>query len=80
VKTSRQPGLILSCVCACIILVVGLVAAINLAVPMLSVSRLHPSASELLWIVDAYVNFFTCLVIPGVATVYPFSTLQFFFN
>ncbi|MGG0171711.1 MFS transporter [Paenibacillus dokdonensis] len=62
---SKRPGLVLACVCACTILVVGLVAAINLAVPMLAASGLHPSSSELLWIVDAYVVVFACLVIPG---------------
>ncbi|MFC1410724.1 MFS transporter [Streptacidiphilus sp. N1-12] len=46
-------------------LVVGTVAAINLAVPMLAGSALHPSASALVWIVDTYVIFFACLVIPG---------------
>lgn len=61
----RSPGLVLACVCACTILVVGLVAAINLAVPKLAASGLHPSSSELLWIVDAYVVVFACLVIPG---------------
>ncbi|EPZ49079.1 MULTISPECIES: MFS transporter [Alicyclobacillus] len=64
-NSSRNSGLVLTCVCACTILVVGLVAAINLAVPMLAASRLHPSSSELLWIVDAYVIVFACLVIPG---------------
>ncbi|RED35101.1 MFS transporter [Paenibacillus sp. VMFN-D1] len=65
VASSRHPELVLACVCACTILVVGLVAAINLAVPMLAASGLHPSSSELLWIVDAYVVVFACLVIPG---------------
>ncbi|WP_410657940.1 MFS transporter [Amycolatopsis sp. lyj-112] len=51
--------------CACVVLVVGMVAAINLAVPMLAASDLHPSASALIWIVDTYVIFFACLVIPG---------------
>ncbi|MEW2518461.1 MFS transporter [Actinacidiphila alni] len=50
---------------ACVVLVVGTVAAINLAVPMLAASALHPSASALVWIVDTYVIFFACLVIPG---------------
>lgn len=61
----RHPGLILACVCACTVLVVGLVAATNLAVPILASSSLHPSSSELLWIVDIYVILFACLVIPG---------------
>ncbi|WP_215550158.1 MFS transporter [Amycolatopsis sp. CA-230715] len=51
--------------CACVALVVGMVAAINLAVPLLAASDLHPSASALVWIVDTYVIFFACLVIPG---------------
>jgi MFS family permease len=51
--------------CACVVLVIGMVAAINLAVPMLAASSLRPSASALVWIVDTYVIFFACLVIPG---------------
>ncbi|WP_372668977.1 MFS transporter [Amycolatopsis kentuckyensis] len=51
--------------CACVALVVGMVAAVNLAVPMLAASELHPSASTLVWIVDTYVLVFACLVIPG---------------
>ena len=66
IAPSTQPGrLVLTCVCACTLLVVGLVAAINLAVPMIAASGLHPSASHLLWIVDAYVVVFAGLVIPG---------------
>ena len=49
----------------CTVLVVGFVASINLAVPLLASSSLHPSAAQLLWIVDAYVVFFACLVIPA---------------
>lgn len=56
---------LLAVMCACVVLVVGMVAAINLAVPMLAASSLHPSASALVWIVDTYVIFFACLVIPG---------------
>lgn len=51
--------------CACVVLVVGLVAAVNLAVPMLAADAMHPSASALVWIVDSYVIVFACLVIPG---------------
>ncbi|MBF6175161.1 MFS transporter [Nocardia blacklockiae] len=51
--------------CACVVLVVGMVAAVNLAVPLLAASSLRPSASALVWIVDTYVIFFACLVIPG---------------
>jgi hypothetical protein len=42
-----------------------MVAAINLAVPMLAASALRPTASALVWIVDTYVIVFACLVIPG---------------
>jgi MFS family permease len=59
-----QRGL-LAVMCACVVLVVGMVAAVNLAIPMLAASALHPSAPTLVWIVDAYVIFFACLVIPG---------------
>lgn len=51
--------------CTVTVLVTGLVAAINLAIPMLAASPLAPNDSELLWIVDAYVIVFACLVIPG---------------
>jgi MFS family permease len=51
--------------CACVVLAVGMVAAVNLAVPMLAASALHPSAAALVWIVDIYVIFFACLVIPA---------------
>ncbi len=56
---------LLAVMSACVVLVVGMVASINLAVPMLARSGLHPSASDLIWIVDLYVIFFACLVIPG---------------
>jgi MFS family permease len=65
VTVPRRPGRVLACVSACTLLVMGLVAAINLAVPDLAASGLHPSAPQLLWIVDAYVVVFACLVIPG---------------
>ncbi|MBY8863477.1 MFS transporter [Nocardia sp. CA2R105] len=63
-RPAAQRGL-LAVMCACVVLVVGMVAAINLAVPMLAASALHPSASALVWIVDTYVICFACLVIPG---------------
>lgn len=62
---SAHPGLVLACISVCTVLVVGFVASINLAVPKLAASGLHPSASQLLWIVDAYVLLFACLVIPA---------------
>lgn len=60
-----HPDLVLACICTCTTLVIGLVAAINLAVPKIAASGLHPTSSQLLWIVDIYVVLFACLVIPG---------------
>ncbi|MFF0491471.1 MFS transporter [Nocardia sp. NPDC004068] len=65
VGSPPRSGSVLACVCACTALVVGLVAAINLAVPMVAASGLRPSGAQLLWIVDAYIVVFACLVIPG---------------
>ncbi|WP_052852137.1 MFS transporter [Streptomyces avicenniae] len=67
---SRTParasyGGLLAVMCACVVLVIGTVAAVNLAVPALAAGALHPSPSALLWIVDTYVVVFACLVIPG---------------
>ncbi|MFJ4619485.1 MFS transporter [Streptomyces sp. NPDC088812] len=64
-ERTHGPDAVLACVCACTILVMGLVAAINLAVPQITAGGLHPSSSQLLWIVDAYVVVFACLVIPA---------------
>lgn len=60
-----RQGPLLAAMCACVALVVGMVAAVNLTVPMLAASALHPGASALVWIVDSYVVVFACLVIPG---------------
>lgn len=49
----------------CVALVVGMVSAINLAIPSLAGGDLHPSATELLWIVDGYVVVFACLLVPA---------------
>lgn len=50
---------------ACVAAVVAMVAAINLALPKLSGSDLHPSSTGQLWIVDAYILVFGCLLIPA---------------
>ncbi|OKI04850.1 MFS transporter [Streptomyces sp. CB02923] len=65
VSQAQRPGLVLAGMSVCTALVVGFVAAINLAVPKLAASPLHPTSSGLLWIVDAYVVVFACLVIPA---------------
>ncbi len=51
--------------CACVLVAQSMVAAINLLIPQLSSSSLHPSSSELLWTVDAYVIVFASLLIPA---------------
>ncbi|MDN3351559.1 MFS transporter [Actinomadura sp. DC4] len=56
---------ILALMSVCATMTVALVAAINLAIPKLSASTLRPSSAELLWIVDAYVLVFACLLIPA---------------
>lgn len=50
---------------ASVVVVVAMVAAINLALPKLSGSTLAPSSTELLWIVDAYILVFGCMLIPA---------------
>ncbi|MCW7946178.1 MFS transporter [Streptomyces hygroscopicus] len=51
--------------CACVLVAQSMVAAINLLIPQLSSSSLHPSHSEILWTVDAYVIVFAGLLIPA---------------
>jgi EmrB/QacA subfamily drug resistance transporter len=48
---------------ACVVVVVAMVAAINLALPELSGSSLEPTSTQLLWIVDAYILVFGGLLI-----------------
>jgi MFS family permease len=55
--------LVLMMVCAA--MVQGMAAAMNLAVPALSRSSLHPSPTGLVWIVDTYLVAFACLLIPA---------------
>ena len=50
---------------ACVVVVVAMVASINLALPALAASDLRPSSTGLLWIVDAYILVFGCLLIPA---------------
>ncbi|MFH8408896.1 MFS transporter [Streptomyces sp. NPDC018019] len=51
--------------CLCVTLVVGMVSAVNLAIPSLSRSELRPSAEAVVWVVDGYVVFFACLLVPA---------------
>ncbi|HEY8985217.1 MAG TPA: MFS transporter [Streptomyces sp.] len=51
--------------CACVLVAQSMVAAINLLIPQLAASDLHPSRAEILWTVDAYVIAFAGLLIPA---------------
>ncbi len=62
---AARPRLMPALMSACVVVVVAMIAAINLALPKLSSSALHPDSTELLWIVDAYILVFGCLLIPA---------------
>ena len=62
---SASPVAMTALMSACVVVVVAMVAAINLALPELAGSDLRPSSTELLWIVDAYILVFGCLLIPA---------------
>ncbi|MEU5252954.1 MFS transporter [Streptomyces longwoodensis] len=51
--------------CACVLVAQSMVAAINLLIPQLGSSSLHPSPTEVLWTVDAYVIVFAGLLVPA---------------
>jgi EmrB/QacA subfamily drug resistance transporter len=48
-----------------VVLVIGMVAAVNLVIPKLQASSLHPSVSGTAWIIDSYTLVFACLLIPA---------------
>ncbi|MFF5140434.1 MFS transporter [Streptomyces sp. NPDC013157] len=64
VSPRRTRGVLLV-MCGAVMCVQSLVAAINLAIPKLSASDLHPSPTQLLWIVDSYVIVFAALLVPA---------------
>ncbi|HVV50709.1 MAG TPA: MFS transporter [Polyangia bacterium] len=47
------------------VLVLGMVAAVNILIPELQASGLHPSASATAWIIDSYTLVFACALIPA---------------
>ncbi|MEU2085605.1 MFS transporter [Streptomyces albus] len=65
VRSEGAPRLLTVAMCLCVTLVVGMVSAVNLAIPALSASGLHPSAAQVVWVVDGYVVVFACLLIPA---------------
>ena len=60
-----RTGPLAAAMCLCVALVVGMVSAINLAIPALATGPPRPSADALLWIVDGYVVVFACLLVPA---------------
>ncbi|MER5207472.1 MFS transporter [Streptomyces sp. NPDC002825] len=62
---SRLRRSTLLALCSCVLVAQSMVAAINLLIPQLAASSLHPSSTELLWTVDAYVIVFAGLLIPA---------------
>lgn len=63
-ETSRRQA-VLAVISACVVLVFGLGAGVNLAVGRLATSVLHPTPAQVLWIVDIYLVVFGCLLIPA---------------
>ncbi|WIM94606.1 MFS transporter [Actinoplanes oblitus] len=55
----------LALMCLTVLTLQALVAGINLAIPRLAASGLHPGPGDLVWIVDAYVLAFAGLLIPA---------------
>ncbi|MFJ5951110.1 MFS transporter [Streptomyces noursei] len=51
--------------CAGVLVAQSLVAAMNLAIPKIAASDLHPTPAQLLWVVDTYVLVFAGLLIPA---------------
>lgn len=59
------PRAVTAAMCACVLVAQSLVAAMNLAIPKITASALHPSHAQMLWIVDLYVLVFAGLLIPA---------------
>jgi MFS family permease len=60
-----SPALAVAVIAPAVVLAIGMVAAVNLAIPALQASSLHPSVSATAWIVDSYTLVFACLLIPA---------------
>jgi len=65
--SAEQPGrvMILPVMCLCVVLIIATVAAINVSIPQIEASSLHPSSTQLIWIVDLYVIVFASLLFPA---------------
>src|SRR3977135_415144 len=61
----QNRAMILAVMCLCVVLIIATVAAINVSIPRIQTSSLHPSNTQLVWIVDLYVIFFSGLLFPA---------------
>ncbi|MEI7548359.1 MAG: MFS transporter, partial [Actinomycetota bacterium] len=64
-KVYHRRWAILATMCLSLVLIVATVSSVNVAIPSLSASSLHPSATQVLWIVDAYALVFAALLLPA---------------
>lgn len=64
-KVYQRRWAILATMCLSLVLIVATVSSVNVAIPALSASALHPSSTQVLWIVDAYALVFAALLLPA---------------
>jgi len=64
-KRTATPGRAVGVIAPAVILVIGMVAAVNLVIPKLQASSLNPSVPATAWIVDSYTLVFACLLVPA---------------
>jgi EmrB/QacA subfamily drug resistance transporter len=64
-RPTASPARAVAVVAPAVVLAIGMVAAVNLAIPALQASSLRPSVSATAWIVDSYTLVFACLLIPA---------------
>lgn len=64
-KTFQRRWAILATMCLSLVLIVATVSSVNVAIPSLAESALRPSATQILWIVDAYALVFAALLLPA---------------
>jgi EmrB/QacA subfamily drug resistance transporter len=65
VPRPASPARAVGVIAPAVVLVIGMVAAVNLAIPKLQASSLDPSVPATAWIVDSYTLVFACLLIPA---------------
>src|ERR1700761_5148006 len=64
-SVTEYPKMVLAVMCLCVTLIIATVAAINISIPKIEASDLHPTSTQLLWIVDLYVVVFAGLLFPS---------------